>query len=85
MMADWAHRWVPDPVNPPAPWTPWNPYGPREPTPWERQQFDELMEILRQVKEMEDRLGGCPCEDESKMDFLKEIDARITAREQDET
>lgn len=37
------------------------------------------MEILRRVKNMEDKLGGCPCEEPSKMDFLKEVEKYLDA------
>jgi hypothetical protein len=39
------------------------------------------MDILAKIKEMEDRLGGCPCEDEKKMNFLRAIKDRIDALE----
>lgn len=82
--------WNPQPGHP---WTPWNPYpnptGPAPttppfpitpgpvPYPWSQQQLNEALEILRTIKEMEDKLGGCPCEDASKMDFLKDIQKKI--------
>lgn len=40
---------------------------------WTLEQLDAFEDILSKVKEMEDRLGGCPCEDPSKMDYLKKL------------
>jgi hypothetical protein len=58
------------------------PPAPVEKVPeWTRQQYDDLTDILQRVKDMEDRLGGCPCEDASKMDFLKTIKDRLDALE----
>jgi hypothetical protein len=88
-IADWAHEWVPGPYTPSTPptypvqpWTPWNPtpYVPQTPLPeWTREQYDQFVDILRRVKEMEEKLGGCPCEDASKMDFLKTVKDRLDA------
>lgn len=78
--------------NETLPWSPWTPYltpvAPISPlpAPWTQEQLDEALEILRKVKEMEDALGGCPCEDATKLDFLKEIQARLDRlKEQDES
>lgn len=81
-----AQPW-PTPIQPwPTPIQPWpvNPSPLPNPVPdvtWTRKQLDEALEILRKVKEMEDALGGCPCEDVSKLDFLKEIRERLDALE----
>jgi hypothetical protein len=76
MMADWVHHWVPQP------WTP-TPWAPQVPTPaWTQEQLTQLLDILRRVKEMEDKLGGCPNEDVSKLDFLRTIQDRLDALEQ---
>lgn len=84
MLADWVHKWVPSPkpsTFPVQPWTPWTPMpSPTPVTPpveWNRPQYEELIDILAKIKDMEDRLGGCPCEDDSKMDFLREIKERL--------
>jgi hypothetical protein len=70
----------------PLPWSP-QPVQPWPTTPtaplWTQEQLDEAMEILRKVKEMEDALGGCPCEDASKLDFLNEIQARLDRLKED--
>jgi hypothetical protein len=86
-IADWMRDYttpkpLPDtmPITIPVqPWSPWTP-APTPlpgPAPWTQEQYDQAIEILRKVKEMEERLGGCPCEDASKMDFLKEIAERL--------
>lgn len=37
------------------------------------QQFHDFEEILRRVKALEDKLGGCPDEDPAKVDWMNEI------------
>lgn len=71
----------PTPIpEPPFP-TPWK-ETPKEKLPsWTREQYQDLMEILHRVKDMEDKLGGCPCEDESKMNFLKQIKEYLDAND----
>ena len=96
MMADWIYKYYPwptpttplnpwpsyvPPMTPPFPVAPFNP----QPTPWTREQLEEAEDILARIKDMEEKLGGCPCEDPSKMDFLKEIRKRLDALEQKET
>src|ERR1700733_9598984 len=83
--------WPPNPAQPlPSPLTPvlpgfpvdlpGLPFPPQNPGyPWSQKQLDDALEILAKIKELEDALGGCPCEDASKMDFLKEIQAKIDA------
>jgi hypothetical protein len=92
--ADYIHRWYYPSIPPGQPWPrtpvqPW-PVNPIQPLPtapypqqhpWTREQLDETMELIRQIKEMEDALGGCPCEEPSKLDFLKEIRDRLDALE----
>lgn len=93
-IADWMHEytWGPNPLH--IPGTPWSPFGPLKVDPvqpvvpttlpapgWTRKQLDEAVEILRKVKEMEDALGGCPCEDPTKLNFLDEIRSRLDALE----
>lgn len=77
MIADWGNHWVPSP----NPWTPL----PGGPIPymdeWTREQFDEFVLILKEVKRMEDELGGCPCEDPTKLDYLKVIRNRLDVLE----
>jgi hypothetical protein len=88
LFADHLHKYIPDgpvpntPIQPGTPWSPWTPSSPLPTAPWSREQFDEAMEILRRIKEMEDKLGGCPCEDPSKLDFLKRIEERLDRLEQ---
>lgn len=86
-IADFFNKYIPDdpfdfPIKPlTPPWSPWTPYPAPLIHPWTREQLDEAVEILRLVKEMEDKLGGCPCEDESKMDFLNKIRERLNQAE----
>lgn len=91
MVADYAHKWYPDPAAPwVSPTTAPPPLFPQVPSPqmppiqphkWTRQELDEFEDILRRIKDIEDKAGGCPCEDPSKLDFLKDIRARIEAEE----
>jgi hypothetical protein len=77
-IADWAHEWVPGPYTPIPPTPTW-------PTPaptWTREQYDQFLDILARVKDMEDKLGGCPCEDASKMDFLKTVKDQLDDSEE---
>ena len=71
MMADHAKKWWPDPAIPNRefPWA--------YPVPWTRKQLDEFEDILRRIKDIEDRLGGCPCEEPEKLDYLKDIRKRL--------
>ena len=80
-IADWANRWIPDQ---PEPWSPWSIPGhsPSPAFPWTREQLDQFEDILRKVKEMEDKLGGCPCEEPGKMDFLKKIRERLDRQDE---
>jgi len=97
MFADHLHKYIPDgpltpvpytPTGPIQPWPPWTPIQPLpqppapQPSLWTREQYEEAMDILRRIKEMEDRLGGCPCEEPGKLDFLKAIEERLTRLEQ---
>lgn len=80
MMADHIHKWypMPDEVDP---WI-WdipvtNPPNSHPIASWSQQQLDELNDILKLAKDMEDRLGGCPCEDPNKLNFLIQIQENI--------
>lgn len=84
MIADWIHQYTPDPYYPtpsipisPLPYSPVIPLQPPPQKPWTQEQLDQILDILRRVKEMEDALGGCPCEEPGKMDFLKDIQTRL--------
>lgn len=87
MIADWGHRWMPDDYfrQPPRRDTlplpqvpPTSPFAPFD-RGWPREMLDQFEDILKRVKEMEDKLGGCPCEEPEKMDFLKAIRERLDA------
>jgi hypothetical protein len=41
--------------------------------------LDQFEDLLRRVKKLEDAAGGCPNEDPSKLDYLKEIRKMIEA------
>lgn len=88
MAADHAHKWYPDPAapwvpptSPPYPLIPTSPVPVIPPRKWTRQELDEFEDLLKRIKDIEDKAGGCPCEDPSKLDFLKDIRARIEAEE----
>lgn len=71
------------------PWDEWskpnpNPFIPRpaitDPiTPWKLERLKEYLEILKEVKALEDRIG-CPCEP-NKADYIGLIKQRIEALE----
>jgi hypothetical protein len=69
MVADWGHKWNPFP-NDPDPF-----YNPTttQPLIWPQEKVEEFEDLLKRVKELEDKLGGCPCEDPKKVDFLEDI------------
>lgn len=80
MISDWVHKYYPyewDP-NHPFPHAP-NPFDtPATPVfPWTRPQLDELEDILKRVKDLEERAGVCPCPEEGKQDFLDQIRKRL--------
>lgn len=76
-MGDWAFRhdppwdykehipYIPMPLTPPS-----QPYK-----EWDMRKLQEYYDLLRKVKEMEDKLG-CPCEP-NKADYLKIISERL--------
>lgn len=68
----------PAPMPSPLP-PPFNPAPMPSPIgyPWTQEQLNQALEILRQIKEMEDKLGGCPCEEPQKLEFFKDIQARL--------
>lgn len=77
-IADWPRRWIPGPYErlpvgrpwpPPADNPPWKPAV----NPWNQEMLDDLQDIIDKVKKMEEALGGCPCEQPEKMDYLKDI------------
>lgn len=83
MIGDWQFKRYP-PWNPQDPITPWPPQVPiPAPTtpifPWSIGQLREFQDLLKRVKDLEDRLG-CPCEP-NKADYLTLIEQRITALE----
>ena len=41
--------------------------------PWNRDVLKELEDVLKRVEALENKLGPCPCPDESKLNFIKEI------------
>lgn len=82
LLADWMHQYTVSPLpSLVQPWSPWNkiPSPVLQPQPWTRDQYDQAVKILQSVKEMEHKLGGCPCEDPSKMDFLRQIEERLNS------
>lgn len=83
MCGDWTFRHNP-------PWKPndypqWPPSVPQpvvpipQIVPWDLQKLHEFEDLLRRVKELEDKLG-CPCEP-NKADYLALLKARIDALE----
>ncbi len=78
MIGDWQFRYNP-PWNPPYhPQIPL-PINPAPVNPWPLDQLVEFHEMLRRVKELEDKLG-CPCEP-NKADYLTILRERIEALE----
>jgi len=80
MIGDWQFQrnppWQPGPNNPwhhliPQPTTPLTPAY----VPWGLDQLKEFQDLLRRVKELEDKIG-CPCEP-NKADYLGLLSARI--------
>ena len=74
-MGDWTFRHNP-PWNPPyqSPLIPM-PLNPLPVIPWDYNKLHEYYEMMRQVKELEDKLG-CPC-DPNKADYLKILRERL--------
>lgn len=73
-MGDHTFRY--DPPWEPNPWPPLVP-RPSVPqiNPWELQRLQEYYELLKGIKELEDKLG-CPCEP-NKADYLAMFEKRI--------
>ena len=76
MMADHVHRYFPfpgdaQPMQPTVPPTP-----ARE---WTWPQYNEFTDILRRIKVLEDKVGGCPLATEDKTAFLDDIERRLEA------
>ena len=78
-MGDFTFKYDP-PWTPPQqiPHVP-SPIGPGPYVDWDIQRLREYHDLLKAVKEMEDKLG-CPCEP-NKADYLKIIKERIDALE----
>lgn len=74
---DWQFRhdppWEPDPQRYPLVPSPVNPLQPV--VPWDVNKLREFEDLLRRVKELEDKLG-CPCEP-NKADYLGILRERI--------
>ena len=79
-MGDHTFRYDPPWVVPQTyPYVP-QPVGPAIPvTPWGLDRLREYHDLLKRVKEMEDKLG-CPCEP-NKADYLKMFEERIAELE----
>lgn len=60
-------------------------FAPPDRYQWTRPMLDQFEELLKRVKELEDKVDPCPCPDESKMDFLKEIRDKLDEIERRET
>jgi len=74
MIGDWQFRHDP-PWNPPYhPLIPM-PINPTPIIPWDLQKLKEFEDLLRRVKELEDKIG-CPCEP-NKADYLGLLRERI--------
>ena len=56
-----------------------HPLRPSPIQPWDLQRLQEYYDLLKQVKELEDKLG-CPCEP-NKADYLTVLKERIDALE----
>lgn len=75
MIGDWQFRHNP-PWNPPWPHPAIpQPVIPAAVTPWDITKLTEFYDLLRRVKELEDKLG-CPCEP-NKADYLTILRERI--------
>ena len=81
MVADswWRHDrpWHLTPAHPAYPFIP-QPVGPRQP-PWSLEKLKEYLDVLKQIKELEDKVG-CPCEP-NKADYIALFESRIRAVE----
>jgi len=77
---DWPWRhdppWYPQPdprLPPPAIWPQPQPYQ-----PWDVAKLKEYLELLKQIKALEDQIGGCPCpEERDKPDHIKILQDRV--------
>lgn len=83
MIGDHFFRYNP-PWPPNDPFNPWHPLIPRPLPqtpidPWPLDRLKEFEDLLRRVKDLEDRLG-CPCEP-NKADYLAILRERIEALE----
>lgn len=79
MIGDQAWKWNPPwPNQTPFPNSPFipAPINPMQPiNPWPIEQLKEYLELLKQVKELEDKLG-CPCEP-NKANYIELFEQRI--------
>ena len=82
MVADHFFRHDPPwPLHPPFPTHPLipAPINPAPITPWPHDRLVELQDMLRRIKDLEDKLG-CPCEP-NKADYLDLLRQRIETLE----
>lgn len=79
---DWAFRY--DPPWYPKPWERYLPVAlpPAPINPWPLNKLRDYYDLLRRVKEMEDKIG-CPCEP-NKADYLKLFQDRIRELEKEQ-
>lgn len=78
MMGDWQFRHDPPWYEKvPLPYVPAPVIPPEQIKPWSLDKLREYRDLLKEVKELEDKLG-CPCVP-NKADYLKILQDRITA------
>jgi len=76
MMGDWQFRHDPPFVpSHPLPFVPAPVIPPSEVKPWSLEKLQQYRDLLKEVKELEDKLG-CPCVP-NKADYLKILQDRI--------
>ena len=75
MVADWGYKWIPAPSLPIYPTNPFvpSPWTTLPGVVWTQEMLDEFRELLKRVKELEDKVDPCPCPDESKVAALDKI------------
>ena len=83
MMADWGRNNLPAfPDWQKTITTPFTtPYGPLLGPPPEdhrvAQMYRDYLDLMKRVKEVEDKLGTCPCPDETKDAWVKEAERKL--------